>query len=179
MKLETEILEHLLIDREVGRLSGDVKALLDAYLSADPHAQSQSAQIAETVALARQALCQFRQPEPAPLPPLRRPTDLPLSGRRNARRLAATAFSMAACLVIGIGIGLWVLGPVKEKSQAVSMTRLAPPPEETPQGEVGAEGLWSMRRLYQQAKQAQPRPAPVLVWKSPTRVSLAEKGSIQ
>lgn len=130
-----ETLERLLADRALGALDGDVSALLDAHLAADPEAAALAARTAATVALARQALAAGQAV---------RPPDFPRAAlaRRMVRlrrwRVVRGVLGAAAVLVLGVLAGRWTLAEraVAPLPRVVgpAVVRSAEPPAATAQG---------------------------------------------
>ena len=103
MAIDREILERLLIDRALGELSPDAEALLEDYLAREPEASEEAEEIARAADLARRALTPSEEVDSHPLPPLL------LYGRwRILWRAGVRAAALAACLLIGVGVGLWL-----------------------------------------------------------------------
>jgi hypothetical protein len=57
--MKPEVLRALLIDRELGELSPDVKELLDAYLEAVPAARAEAETSTRTLSVARETIRRF------------------------------------------------------------------------------------------------------------------------
>ena len=172
MAIDREILERLLIDRALGGLPPDVDALLDDYLASDPAAAAEAEKLARTADLAQRALAPPEGANQYPLPPLA------LRSRRvTVRRVAGRAAALAACLLIGLvlGIGLSPTPAVVETTAPVATVSVGE--ESEPAAATYTSEIWSAQRFREAL--ARPRRSEVrrLVWDSPTKLPRLEERS--
>jgi hypothetical protein len=105
--MNSELLDSLLLDRELGELTPAVVALLDEHLARDPAAMQRAAEFRGTVDLARRAVTS-PQVQPAQA--------LDVAQLHHAQRAALAAsrrtqlYRLAACLALGVGLG-WFARP--------------------------------------------------------------------
>ena len=148
MSLDEKTLERLLIDRALGGLSEDVNALLEAHLGHDRRAQAIADQIADTVSLAKKAVA-----EPRELP-LRRLPPLPSVPRRvafslpNRWKLFRQVTALAASVLLGLGMGTWLLRAEPEPT-APLLTRAFDRPQS--RTDYQPSEIWSVERFLQRA----------------------------
>lgn len=161
--MDRETLDRLLMDQALGALPADTAALLAAYLAHDPAAAGRAREFAAAATAARQL---FRQPLATVLPPF------PGGNIRNVeqaqRRVRALRYvaSMAAVLVVGIGLGLvFPRGPATEApAPRVTIVPTAPVAE----GREPEQGFWSTQRLYASALRSPRADTPHFIWDSTT-----------
>ena len=164
--MREDALERLLMDRSMGALSADTEEMLRAYLERDPRAAALAASLDQTANLARAAL---RQAPPAALPPfeaiLRRSGGLSsntLHGGPRVWRTVGMGLSLAACMLIGIRIGVWQsTDPDNVTPDAVVVN--APSQEDAGPAD---STFWSPQRIYRRAAQPRPRDARHVVWET-------------
>jgi hypothetical protein len=149
--MEPATLDRLMIDDALGALSPDVSALLAAHIRLLPGASEQMAAWNRVTQTAKEAM-PAEQVES--LPPLRwnasqqNSTHGNISPLRWQRRLISAAGTIAAAILLGISIGLFV--PRKYPQSTVVITLPAPvgirPIAIVPQDD-NAGDFWSSKRL--------------------------------
>jgi anti-sigma factor RsiW len=179
--MDIDTLDRLLMDRALGALPPDTDALLAAYLNHDVAAAAR-AQEYEAVAAAARRLVQT--PAPPALPPFSTLRIREIEEARRRVRALRYVAGIAAAFVVGIGLGIGFprgpslrasaqpesVAPVKQTSAIPRALRLASTPEPAPP----ELGLWSMQRLYDNARQARHSESVRLIWDS--AVSLPKPG---
>jgi hypothetical protein len=198
MKLDSERVERLAIDRALGALDEDVDALLAAYLELEPDAARVAAGVDGTARLARESIGSIGgvdQRDTSPLPPF--PADrLRKAGHGGSRamRLAGIVAALAACVVAGSLLGATLARRASVAPGGAPVVRQEPPPANdgqlvraapagrlfgAPAREASAgSGLWSARRLIARAdsrQRASASNAPTLRWTSPTKLQRNEE----
>ncbi|HOB76342.1 MAG TPA: hypothetical protein PKG54_17665 [Phycisphaerae bacterium] len=167
--MDSTTLERLLMDRALGQLSPDTEALLAAWLAEHPAARTLGEEIELTVAAARNTLTAG----PAiPVPSFPAAEIVRRAGRSwSMWRMAGKAASLAACVLLGIGLhALWNSeasphAPHIEPLQLVENSAPAPlPPVAAPSPE---SGFWSANRLREQVRQRRPERGTRVIWDSP------------
>ena len=163
--MNAETLERLIMDRALGTLEGDVAALLDACLEADPQAAERARQARETVDLARRAL---GGPSAAEVPPPAYPR-LRIRAAERARRrrgFLKQGAALAATLVLGAALGAMLFSdrlPPKVSPPPLPPSvaflpqpegRLGPLSATVAQADGGEGGFWSAARLWNRRSQA-------------------------
>ena len=170
MAIDPEILERLLIDRALGELSPDAEALLEDYLAREPEASEEAEEIARAVDAARCALTPSEEVDSHSLPPL-------LLGKRGGIlwRVGARAAALAACLLIGVGVGLWFSQSKQVIETQVEIAWVGA--EEESDGTEGANRseIWSARRFYEAASRPARTKRARLIWDSPTKMPRLEE----
>jgi anti-sigma factor RsiW len=161
--MDTETLDRLLMDRALGSLPADTDALLVAYLDYDKAAGARAREFAAAAAAARRL---FQQPLPTALPPF------PAANIRNVeqaqRRVRALRYiaSMAAVLVVGIGLGLVFPHAPAIETPAPLITVVATTPVVA--AHEPEAGFWSTQRLYANVRRAARPETTHLIWNSTT-----------
>ena len=175
MAIDPEILERLLIDRALGELSPDAEALLDDYLAREPEASEEAEEIARTADLARRALAPSDEVDSHALPPL-------LLGKRRGVlwRVGARAAALAACLLIGVGVGLWFSQSKQVIETQVEIAWVGTAQESAREDadgteEVNRSEIWSARRFYEAASRPARTKRARLIWDSPTKMPRLEE----
>ncbi len=164
--MDAETLERLLMDRALGALSPDADALLTAYLEHDAEATERSREFAAAATSARHVL---RRAAPATLPPFPAAGVQQLEQARRRLVWVRNAASMAAALVIGVGLGAWLTkqmpadGRTDVKPVVVEFVAKLPVAEPEP----AANRFWSTQRLYEQARRTKRVEAARVIWDSP------------
>jgi hypothetical protein len=165
--MDTATLERLMLDRALGVLPPDTIALLDGYMADHPAEAAKLAGLEQTTHLARQVL----NGDPALSLPAFPRARLALAARQHRRlRIAWRISSLAACLVVGVGLGWLVFRspPADLPSPVVTVVQNEPTVRT---GENLEDDFWSRRRLLERATGVkQPRPSPRLIWESPLAV---------
>jgi anti-sigma factor RsiW len=174
MELAPDILERLLIDRNVGQLTADAEALLDAYLSANTAGRQLAIEIAATVSLAQRTLASQASRDHAALPPLQVLRQRRAVGGGPVQRYLRAGLLAAACLVAGLGVGRWTLKPEYRTVRVTLSIPATPDAAQTLDDDPGR--LLSLQRLYTQAAQVKPRPPADITWSSPLAIPLPRKG---
>ena len=142
--MNRDFLETLLMDRSLNELSPEVIDLLDAYLADHPEMQSLVDSIQETVAIGKRAV---HAELPTQLPAF--PKERMLSRPRPAGYITANRWiSIAASLIIGIGIGmsgmLWKgEPPQKHHDYGFMVSQVQSQP--TSDGFESARAFWSSK----------------------------------
>jgi hypothetical protein len=163
--MDRDALERLLIDRGLGQLAPDTELLLTAYLEHDSPAGERARSFDDTANLARRAL---RSEPGASLPPF--PRDRMLEAERSWRRwrFARGGASLAACLVLGLGLG-WGMFRTPQAARGpqhlIGGTHWVRH-EATTDGQDVSD-FWSATRLYQRAVAERRQESPRLIWDSP------------
>ena len=160
--MDRETLDRLLMDEALGALPADVASLLAAYLERDPAGAARAREFAAAASAARRV---FQQPLPTLLPPFPgREFRNVEQAQRRVRALRYVA-SMAAVLVVGIGLGLvFPRGPAVEPTPRIVL----PPPGPVVAADEPEPGFWSTQRLYENARRTQRVETPPLIWDSTT-----------
>ena len=160
--MDADTLERLMIDRAMGALPADTEALLAAYLEHQPQATTQGKALDQTVSLARQTL--DAAPPEAALPPF------PVSRLARARRMRRLrlAAALAACVLIGFGLGGFGPQPLPpappEVAQPVATMAIRPPTETI--GSIDRATFWSARAWRERATRDRPSPHRRVIWDS-------------
>lgn len=144
--MNAEVLERLLLDRALGALDDDVAALLDEYLRDKPGLAAEAAEIERTLERARAAT---RAELPAAIPPFPRAAAAAMRRRARVVRISGWVSGLAACLLLGVGVGAWWKGTALPRGQEL----VAGPPPVTTKGEPLA-GIWSESRRLAAALEA-------------------------
>jgi len=169
MQLDSETIEQLLIDRSVGALSSDTEALLAAYLKHDRQAGELARQFDETADLARRTLSVASLPS---LPALQTDKLLRAEASRRRWRLFRNAAGLAACLVLGLSLGLILSRNASSASPppsfAVADSSLAN--DEARDTGPSASDFWSISRLRDRLKATEPKHSSHLIWDSPIKL---------
>ncbi len=161
--MDTATLQRLILDRELGELSADTEALLEAYLASLPPDVCGEQEIASTVRHVRRALAAPPSNRPTALPPLRvaRPPIWRIAG---LERLAAAA---------AIGLAFFA----GSRSVSTPAARDAPNSAILVADSVhAATGFWSIDRLRRTKADASPQ-SPSLNWTSPLMLPQPGEGS--
>jgi|SRR5271170_8016435 len=154
--MNTEKIESLLLDHALGATSGDVAALIEAYVAKDDAARAKLEQWRQLAGSAKRAL----QAGPVMLPAFPRQA-LQRSQHRKVLRLAAWGAGMAACVAVGFAIGSWRYGGVGgggggEEAQPVMAQMSSGVMEQvTPARVAAVRDFWSVSRLREYARSAQ------------------------
>ena len=163
--LELETLERLLTDQAMGALAPDVESLLTSYVAFDRRGQTALREITRTIETARSVLDRTGVESGASLPPLRA-----ASGRRGAwpRRIAAAA-ALAACLLAGFALRTWTESPASPLPAHLNTGQPGGQVSETTQTDArtGGSDFWSIRRLYESARNAPDRRPSGVNWTTP------------
>ncbi|TWT44619.1 hypothetical protein RAS1_10340 [Phycisphaerae bacterium RAS1] len=143
--MNAETLERLILDRALGALDADVAALLDAHLRDNPAAAAEAAAIERTMARVRAAT---RTNPPINVPPF--PLSQAAAVRQRARviRISGWFTGLAACLLLGVGVGAWWKGTAMPTGP---MLVVGPAPEVQPLADLG---MWSESRRLAAALEA-------------------------
>lgn len=153
-------------DRALGALSPDVASLLDAFLEREPRAADFAREIEGTVGLARTALAgEAVSSMPAfPIEGLRQ-----IARWRRRARWTGYVTGLAACLLVGLGIGTWMAGAPASPSSPVQIVAAYAGPAQPIVGNVAADrnGFWSAERWRQRAMGSKPANAAGVTWDSP------------
>jgi hypothetical protein len=161
--MDSETLDRLLMDQALGALPLDVDMLLAAYLDHDAAAAARAREFAAATMAARRLL---RQPTPTRLPPF--PAADIHNVEQTQRRVHALGYvaSMAAVLVVGIGLGLvFPRSPTRATPAPLITLASAAPIVAAHEAEAG---FWSTQRLYENARQVRRADTPRLIWDSTT-----------
>lgn len=160
--MNKEILDRLLIDRALGALDSDTKALVDDYLAHHPDAQTQYEATCEVTELSRNLL----REEGTEAPPLR----FPQKSTVRRRMIFPNAVGLAASLLICFYLG----------KQFPTQPSAPPPLPMTAHAENDSRddnmGIWSLKRFH-----SPDRPVRSTQWKwtSPVRQpELIDKGEL-
>lgn len=101
--MNSEILERLIIDRDLQELSADTAALLEDYLRCKPEAAELAASVEATMRLAQSAVRPVAPPRG--LPALRSSTLDRLPPISRGTRAGYVRWAMAAAIVLAFGLG--------------------------------------------------------------------------
>ena len=176
MAIQREIRERLLMDQALGALSSDVEALLDELVSGDDEAGCLARQIAETVAIAGAALQPPGERHGLVLPPL-------ALGRSRSRRLSLTrriailAAPLAACLLIGIGVGWIIFSHIPTKGDMQAYEDPIPDVADYPETQrtEGTPRFWTKLRALARTSPERCARSYRVVWESATARPRLEK----
>ncbi|MEE8171094.1 MAG: hypothetical protein V3T70_11165 [Phycisphaerae bacterium] len=162
--MESEVLERLMIDRSLGALAADSEALLDAYLADRPGARREAAAYARTADLVGRSLPASL---PAKLPAFPRATLA--AGERVFRRwrLVRQGAALAACVVIGVGLGAGGFrAPLVDSGvpHPQAGARVGAVPVQAP---PNAAQVWSVRRWTDRVRGSSRSGAVGVKWHSP------------
>lgn len=156
-------LERLIIDRELGELSADSSALLDAYLASGSTDSPVEQEIASTIDRVRTALIAPTAPRLVTLPPLR-------AMKTPQRRAAALQrLAVAAAIVLAFFAGTRsgsIITPEDESTTSVTVA----------QSDPGASGFWSLDRL-RRTQTVLTNQSRMLNWVSPMTLPQPGEGS--
>lgn len=156
------------MDRALGAVSPEVEALLSAYLMHDAKAAERSREFRKAADLARQVLRDRSIPT---LPPL--PVVALRQAAQTRRRLVLlrNVASLAACLLIGVGLGAWALREtsVSMPSKSVVWPLVHDKVTIAEADTSESAGFWSLQRLYEQARDRKRSRPLLLKWDSPAR----------
>lgn len=129
-------IETLLMEQALHELSTDAEDLLEAYLSDHPEFMETAESIRRTAELGQKAVS---FPLPSDLPPFPREKMLRAIQRSCWKRAGRWGFSVAASILIGIGIGVF----------SARQPRISEPPERFAQSApVNTSGLDSARAFW-------------------------------
>jgi hypothetical protein len=157
-----ETLDRLLMDRALGALPPDVEALLDAYLEHDAAGAARAREFGAAAMAARRLL---QQPLPTPLPPFPATSIRDVARAQTRVRALGHVASMAAVLVVGIGLGLVFPHGRTLEAPGPRFTIVAPAPVITAEP---APGFWSTARLYASARRSSRTETAPVIWDSTT-----------
>lgn len=169
--MDAETLQRLMIDASLGALDADARALLRAYLEREPAAAARAAALEATAELARRVMTDGRAADgqvtdavvvlpPFPASALRR-----AQRNRGLIRFARRATAMAACLLLGLGIGAFRWGAAGGTGTSPMLATNGGPTVRPPA--FHTDGFWSTQKWYDRAARAEPRAAGGLSWHSP------------
>jgi hypothetical protein len=140
--MKTETLDALLIDRALGALPPEVAELLENYLIQNPDAARQANSLLSTVQLARTAVA---------TPSLLKNHVPPLDSVRKAlavqrrRRLAWQMSKLAACVALGLTIGLAARsGGRSDGTPNAAAVSVRPAAGSVEPAAAGRDGFWSL-----------------------------------
>ncbi|GMV98017.1 MAG: hypothetical protein AMXMBFR83_23700 [Phycisphaerae bacterium] len=167
--MNAQTLERLLTDQAFGELPEDTAELLAAYLAEHPADRRAGEQIAAMVRSARRALNAAPPPRPQSFP-----ADAIRQRWRTRQRwaLVGRITSLAACVLIGIGVHAAWTARMTTIGPGGSVDRIVTGPVPTPPGDtvrlaVRDAGFWSWKEVYQRAGRPRPEPARRVIWDSP------------
>ena len=142
MRLPTETLEKLAIDRRLGELTEDAAALYDAYLAQNPDDASAITTIDQTVDLVRAALDDgpFEPVLPLPLPGFFRAARRANAARRIRDGLTGFAVAASLALFAWLGTGVSPVGSTNSATGGIAQSR-------TGSAETSKPGFWSLSSL--------------------------------
>ncbi len=158
--MEADVLERLLMDRALGGLAPDVDVLLTAYLEQDGAAAARAREFETAAAAARRV---FTAGDRLALPAFPAARIAGLEQTRRQLRLVRNVASLAAAVVIGIGLGVAFFRAPGVQSNVLRQPgdgALAVAPA-APRGE-----FWSAERLYEQARRTKRPDTSRLIWDS-------------
>ena len=165
--MKPESIEMLAMDRAFGELTPQAEELLDAWLAAHPDAAHSVTVVDDALALTRRAL-----PEETSL----RGSMLEFSSlvaeqkRSESRAYFRQWLQLAACLLVGLGVGWHLAGVPQHPNKAVAANPLpAPAPIAPATPEAQDPGIWSVAAWRQRESHVVNHPAYTLVWNSPVR----------
>lgn len=178
-KLDTETIDRLLLDRQLGALSADAAALLDSYLANDEQAARLADSYTRTLQTARRVLGQKMPMERQDktgresIPPQLRRRLQNESVLRGRLRVLRTISAAAALVIVSVGLSaMWFRS--QERGDAVAQliklnNSAAGAGDAQPAYTASTEngGFWSERRLLERAAQEKPRTGGWR-WQSPT-----------
>lgn len=164
--MNADVLDRLLMDRALGVLASDVETLLSAYLEREPEAARRAAEYATATGLAGDVLRAGAVPS---LPPFPEATLRQAETVRRRLRLVRQVASLAACVLIGVGVGTWL------SSDHGSAVEPGPGPRTTAIAVADAgssdtrAGFWSLERLSEGVQQKKRTRSVLFQWESPIR----------
>jgi len=160
--MDGETLDRLLMDRALGGLSPDVEALLTAYLGQAPAAAARAGDYAAAADAARRVL---RSDRPAALPPFPAIRLHQVAEARRRLRVVRRVASLAAALVLGVGLGAGLFRSQAPRGGTVAPVgvgdHLAVDIERPAAGE-----FWSATRLYERTRHMRQTSSARLIWDS-------------
>ena len=171
--MDSQALHRLMLDDALGVLTDDVRALVaEQIAAAGPGAAAEAAAYRETVALARRALA-AQHSRPATLPPFpveqaraerferghrNGATDHATPGSGGVWLWAGRAAALAACLVLGVGLGFAIFG--RTEQPAPSAPAAGTMAVASAGGSArGVRDFWSVRRMAGMPDAEEPPPA--------------------
>ena len=160
--MQSEILEKILIDYDLGELPADTEELLQAYLRLCPERVETAAAVAGTIRLTRAA---FRSEYAEEIEELPAPSFLRAAPRRASRRRHAwvARFATAAAILLAFWIGLHSGSPIAAPSIRAN------PPAQSLSGARAArnDGFWSRKHLHETVSMHRPTTSRNIVWPGP------------
>lgn len=151
--MDEQTLERLMMDDALGALAPDVKMLLEAYVKQTGTEAERHGQWIALGAAAEEAVRGLAVEELPPFP----------GGRVRIMRLWGASLAIAAAVVVGIGIGLFMQRPEAEKTVAAESSAVVAEPAEM----LGVTDFWSSKRLVAEALAAPRNPSQ---WEWPSRM---------
>ncbi len=157
--MDRESLERLATDRALGGLTPEAGQLLEAYIACDPQAAAIVRGIDTTVQAARRVL---REPAPSSLPAFPVAGFMQIERWRRRIRVLTYAGALAACVLLGVGLGrLHAPTPSNQPQQIAETHQPASPIAEAnanPGRYASEAGFWSIERLRKQRDQMEAKP---------------------
>jgi anti-sigma factor RsiW len=149
--MNREFLEQLLMDQALKELPAETAALLAAYLAEHPELQSAAQTIRRTVEVGKMAVA-VELPERLPALAIERT----LAVSQPASRMPVGRWmSMAAVLMIGIGLGISAMVWRMEPSQKQSVQFAHAPMQPETGGLETAQAFWSSKTYRQRYEKSQ------------------------
>ncbi len=149
--MDRDFIERLATDRALGALPKDVEQLFDAYVQHDAEAAKSVQDVHRTVGLARTALA---DEEIKSMPAFPVAGFAEIEAWRGRLRRAGGLAAMAACLVLGLGVGRWSSPtPTAPPADALVSRALVSAVDVAPMNAAQADpavdrgGYWSIERL--------------------------------
>lgn len=161
--MKPELLERLLIDRELGELAPEVAALLEEHLAANPEPSARAEEMRELLQRARAASADADQ---APSVRLDRARFHRAQQAAWWRAQVGESARLAAVLAIGLGLG-WAVG-LRSPQFPVAAERIAIADEAAP---AASTTFWSIENHLKNARPENAVPSRYrLQWDSPVKM---------
>ena len=161
MSLDEKTLQRLAIDRALGGLSDDAKALLEAYLGHDNRAQALADEIAETVDLAKKTVKGPGKLRLRRLPPLPSVAGRVAVSSSRRPKIFRQMTALAGCVLLGLGIGTWLPKDVPEPTAPLVIRVFDPPQSRT---DSQPSEIWSVERFLKRAARTGQSSSTGYVW---------------
>jgi hypothetical protein len=158
--MKPENLELLLLDRSLGQLPPETAELLEEHLRENPSAAARASALADTVSLARSAVCIGGVA-----------ADAPSSGWARARRTArwrvwaAQGWKLAACVALGLMLGWSLRQPAHAPVAVASFTPATQSHAGRSRALNPAAAFWIAERRAAEANDHAPQPK-ALPWEA-------------
>jgi anti-sigma factor RsiW len=170
--MDTQTLDRLLMDRALGALPPDTDALLTACLDQDNAAAARAREFDAAATAARRL---FQRPAPTGLPPFPALRIHKVKQVRQRLQVVRHAASLAAALVVGLGLGIgFSSGRAPRATEPTATISYEPRWALAAAPGRAQRNFWSTQRLYNDAREARRSDSVRLIWDS--AVSLPKRG---